>query len=164
MRAPLDSAPWVLRAAPRVRRLFWVRRFLLALAPAVVGTAFFSVPGLAGDHWERWLSKCTRCEDRSLAGRHARAGCPRAILPWAGPTYERFDCGYYVGGGSPFYGPAGWFHGERRCPDEGVWGVDYAPWTSRVRLQWFHGRRAQGFGGQYEPNAHNNPLVDLVEP
>lgn len=123
----------------------------------------------AGDHKEDtisdFLERFRCCEDRSLEGRHARAGCPRRVLPWAGPAYERFDCGYYVGGGSPLHSRcAGLFHGEPRYPHEGTWGVDYAPWTSRVRLQWFHGYRAQGFGGQYEPNAHNNPVRDLFRP
>jgi hypothetical protein len=122
----------------------------------------------AGDHKEEhvgpFFDRFRHCEDRSLEGRHARAGCPRLVLPWAGPAYECFDCGYYVGGGSPCRGQASWFKGEPRYPHEGTWGVDYAPWTSRVRLQWFHGYRAQGFGGQYEPNGHNNPVRDVYRP
>ena len=82
--------------------------------------------------------------------RFHRAGNPHCVAPWACQTYGPRYCGYYVGGGAPV-------HGEGRCPDEGTWGLDYAPWYSRVRLNWWHGRY-QGGEGQYEPDAPNHPL------
>jgi hypothetical protein len=80
-----------------------------------------------------------------------RAGCPHCVARWARPPWEKQECGYYVGGG------AAWF-GDARCPTEGTWGWDYAPWYSRVRLGWWHGRKFQDGEGQYEADRHNNPL------
>ena len=98
----------------------------------------------------------------SHAERLRRAGCPNCIAPWAHFTYDSKYCGYFVGGGAPFYRErAGKLHGERRYWYEGTWGVDYNPWYSRVRLQWYHGSRRQDGEGQYEPDGHNNPLIPL---
>ena len=96
------------------------------------------------------------------AARLHRAGYPYCIARWARFTYGDKYCGYYVGGGATFYGNRpGLLRGERRYWHEGTWGMDYAPWYSRVRLQWFHGRRRQDGDGQYEPDGHNNPVIPL---
>ena len=86
--------------------------------------------------------------------RHERAGNPHCVAPWARTTYGPDYSGYYVGGGNPRLG------GDERCPCEGTWGVDYSPWWSRVRLNWWHGRRYQGGEGQYEPDERNRPLLN----
>lgn len=90
-----------------------------------------------------------------------RAGNPLCISPLAlcfpGPKYK----GYSVGGGAAWRGtPATAFRGECRHVNEGTFGVDYAPWYSRVQTLWFHGRKQQGGEGQYEPDGSNNPLDD----
>lgn len=88
-----------------------------------------------------------------------RAGKPYRVAPWAHCTYDQNYSAYYVGGGAALsHDEPTHFRGERRYPDEGTFGVDYDPWYSRVRLQWFHGRRSQGGEGQYEPDRHNFPF------
>lgn len=92
-----------------------------------------------------------------------RAGCPNIIARWARFTYGPKYCGYFVGGGAALYGqPPTKLRGEPRYPFEGTWGMDYQPWYSRVRLQWFHGKRIQDGDGQYEPDELNNPLIPLI--
>jgi hypothetical protein len=99
----------------------------------------------------------------SSAARLRRAGCPNSIAPWARFTYGRRYCGYFVGGGAALYGKRpSLLRGEPRFSHEGTWGVDYNPWYSRVRLQWFHGRRRQDGEGTYEPDHWNNPLIPLI--
>jgi hypothetical protein len=68
--------------------------------------------------------------------------------------------GYYVGGGATFGGDA------RVCRREGTWGWDYAPWWSKVKLGWFHGRKHQAGEGQYQPDLErvSNPLNDFTNP
>ncbi len=88
-----------------------------------------------------------------------RAGNPHLISRWArcfpGSTYK----GYYVGGGAARRKvAASSFYGEHRYVNEGTFGVDYAPWYSRVTLRWFHGRKYQDGEGHYEPDEYNNPL------
>lgn len=90
-----------------------------------------------------------------------RAGNSLCISPLArcfpDPKYK----GYCVGGGAAWYGTqARAFRGEGRCANEGTFGVDYAPWYSRVQTRWFHGRKQQGGEGQYEPDGYNNPFDD----
>ncbi|GEM_PF-1874327 len=90
-----------------------------------------------------------------------RAGNPMCVAPWARPFPDSKYTGYYTGGGAALYGsPATAFRGEYRCINEGTFGVDYAPWYSRVRTQWFHGRKQQGGEGQYEPDGRNHPMDD----
>ena len=86
------------------------------------------------------------------------AGCPRFVSPWARQTYGSNYCGYYVGGGAVLPGGRSWFTGEPRYPHEGTFGMDYDPWWSRVRMQWYHGTRSQGEEGQYEPDRRNFPI------
>lgn len=99
---------------------------------------------------------CGHCRDCvSCVDRHARAGNPQTVAPWAKCSYSPKYTGYYVGGGVT---PGHFSRGEGRYPDEGTWGVDYDPWYSHVRLLWSHGRLYQGGTGQYEPDEHNIPL------
>jgi hypothetical protein len=90
-------------------------------------------------------------QPRALSGELVRAGNPHCVAPWAQPSREKHDSGYYVGGSRAF-------RGDGRGVHEGTWGNDYAPWYSRVALKWNHGRRYQSGGGQYESDRRNNPL------
>lgn len=125
---------------------FFVRKTLLLF---LVGLGV--VPCNAG-----WFSSNSQTPPTSNAERMARAGCPRRVAPWARGSEERFDQGYFVGGG------VGYRRGEVRTPNEGVWGWDYDPPLSRVQLQWGHGRYFQGGGGQYRTNAPTNAFPKLV--
>jgi hypothetical protein len=89
-----------------------------------------------------------------------RAGNPQCLAPWASCEDDRHYAGYYIGGGATFGGDA------RVCRREGTWGWDYAPWWSKVRLGWFHGRRYQAGEGQYQPDKErvSNPLNDFTNP
>jgi hypothetical protein len=85
-----------------------------------------------------------------------RAGCPQHIAPWARCSFNQRYYGYYVGGGA-------WRHsGDARDPDEGTWGLDYSFRKQPGVLNWWHGRRLQDGGGQYEPDAHVNPFRTLL--
>jgi hypothetical protein len=90
-------------------------------------------------------------QPRALGGEFARSGNPQCVAPWARPSREKQDGGYYVGGSKAL-------RGDGRGANEGTWGSDYAPWYSRVSLKWNHGRRYQSGGGQYESERKNNPL------
>lgn len=91
--------------------------------------------GYIGHTQDGHLDHCVHCSQR-------RSGSPQMVAPWANSALDPTYGGYYVGGSSPFYSePAGVFSGERRFTDEGTFGVDYAPWWSRVRLHWKHSRR-----------------------
>lgn len=86
--------------------------------------------------------------------RHARAGYPQSVsilADWSNtPSYS----GYYVGGGNPRGIGGRLFGGEPRYVNcEGTWGWDYTPFWSRVRLNWWHGRRYEDGEGQYEANS-----------
>ncbi len=80
-----------------------------------------------------------------------RAGNPHRVARWARCSNEPNDTGYYVGGGAAY-------DGDPRYDSEGTWGWDYAPWYSRIKLRWFHGRRHQGGRGQYDTDRRNNPF------
>lgn len=90
-------------------------------------------------------------QSRAISGDFHRAGNPHCVSRWAQPSREKHQGSYYVGGGRAL-------GGEGRYSSEGTWGNDYAPWYTRVSLNWTHGRKYQGGGGQYEPDRHNNPL------
>lgn len=96
--------------------------------------------------------------DYLCVDRHAKSGYAHTVAPWAkwayGPKYKS----YYVGGSqAPFhYTPAVAQH--PRTLDEGTWGTDYAPWYSKVQLNWTHGQLYQDAGGQYEPDHRNYPF------
>jgi hypothetical protein len=79
------------------------------------------------------------------ADRHARAGCPQSIAPWAYFSYNNSYDGYYVGGGALYHGDPTWF------PCDGVWGWDYfgRHLDRHVALGWWHGRKYQQGGGTY---------------
>lgn len=85
-----------------------------------------------------------------------RAGYPFSISRWARCRNEPQDSGYYVGGGAKRGGESRYFH-------EGTWGWDYTPRYSKVRLDWWHGRKSQGGEGQYEPDERNAPLSPLFQ-
>ena len=90
-----------------------------------------------------------------------RAGNPLCISPLARCFPDANYKGYSVGGGAAWRSAdATVCRGECRYINEGTFGVDYAPWYSRVQLRWFHGRKQQGGEGQYEPDGYNNPLDD----
>jgi hypothetical protein len=97
--------------------------------------------------------------------RHARAGNPLSIAPWARLTYGPNYRGYYIGGGTPatrlkYLPPVYW-----RFLSEGTWGMDFAPDWTNVALLWTHGRRRQGGAGQYEPDRPNWPFgLDKTRP
>lgn len=85
-----------------------------------------------------------------------RTGQPYCVAPWADYGVHEKYCGYYVGGGARQH------QGEGRYLHEGTWGVDYLPWRhSRISLNWWHGRKYQDGGGQYEPDAKVNPFQSL---
>ena len=92
-----------------------------------------------------------------------RAGNPQRFSFLARCPDDRNYTGYYVGGGAAFKG-SGSLGGEEPYAQEGTWGWDYAPWYSRVKLGWFHGRRYQGGEGQYNPDVKNDPLEDFRRP
>jgi hypothetical protein len=87
----------------------------------------------------------------------ARAGCPNQIARHARVPYGKSYVACYVGGGAPTP------KGGPRCVDEGTFGVDYRPiipgFRGATALGWWHGRRAQGGEGQYEPNAPVSPFA-----
>jgi hypothetical protein len=89
-----------------------------------------------------------------------RAGNPQCLAPWASCEDDRHYAGYYIGGGAVRGGDA------RICRREGTWGWDYAPWWSKVKLGWFHGRRHQAGEGQYQPDKErvSSPLNDFTNP
>ncbi len=87
---------------------------------------------------------------------HARAGNPLSLSRLAALTYNDKYQGYFMGGGVP--SGLSKNRGESRNYDEGTWGVDYAPWYSRVASNWSHGRLYQGGTGQYQPDHKNHPF------
>ena len=90
-------------------------------------------------------------QPQALSGDFHRAGNPQCIARFAAPSREKHQGSYYVGGSRAI-------GGQGRYATEGTWGSDYAPWYSRVSLNWTHGRRYQDGGGQYEPDRRNQPL------
>lgn len=84
-------------------------------------------------------------QDCECRDRHAIAGWPQCVSPWARPSFGCYEGGYYVGGGAPA-------HGDYRCAHEGTWGWDYNGrlFNKRIALGWYHGRRAQGGYGAYK--------------
>jgi len=85
-----------------------------------------------------------------------RTGYFDCVAPYARCGYGKCYAGYYVGGGSAFAGNRFCKGGEGRYCHEGTFGMDYAPWYSKVALLWSHGKRYQGGEGQYEQNRVNN--------
>ena len=98
-------------------------------------------------------------EDEKTTAEHlVRTGCPHTTAPWAVCQDESKYGGYYIGGGAATGGD------PRVYNREGTWGWDYTPWWSKVRLNWFHGRRFQAGEGQYNPDVNNDPLDDFRNP
>jgi hypothetical protein len=91
-----------------------------------------------------------------IEARRCRAGNPDCVAWYARCGYGRHYAAYYVGGGAPLCGGCTPVSGEPRYVHEGTFGMDYAPWYSRVNLAWYHGKQYQGGSGQYEQNRLNN--------
>jgi hypothetical protein len=127
------------------RRLAFRRLFGAACAIWLGGQA---LPGLAGIFNRPDAVK-------TPAQQFSRAGHPECIAPWARPSRECLDQGYYVGGGAAVLG-------DSRGPQEGTWGWDYAERYTKVRLDWWHGRRYQGGTGQFQPNRLKHPLRNTL--
>ena len=152
------------------------RRSVKILGLAAATIAFVSAPALAGifgghehpatahhhhhdegavathprwrAHFQHEITKDAAAEAAYYASHTAcRAGYPTCLADNIQPSQTPAECGYYVGGG------AAW-HGDRRFRNEGTWGWDYTNGLlpNRVGLGWWHGRRAQGGTGSYEPD------------
>jgi hypothetical protein len=89
---------------------------------------------------------------------HARAGYPQRVAPWARLTYGPDYAGYLVGGGKVPTRIPRKIQAQPPYSDEGTWGMDYAPWWTKVDLLWTHGQLYQGGTGQYEPDHKNFPF------
>lgn len=122
-----------------------------ARTAALLAALLLPAAASAGDWrlWPRYPAAHPEC-------RMERAGCPNTVAPWARHTYDGTYKGYHVGGSQAC-------GGERRCFTEGTWGVDYAPWYSRVALRWRHGHDATGYYGQYEPDGKVCPVPELAD-
>jgi len=90
--------------------------------------------------------------------RHSLAGFPQCVSPRARLTYDTKYQAYYVGGGTPKARGLFCSGGDKHCPNEGTFGVDYAPWYSHVNLRWSHGSLYQGGTGLYDPDHKNWPF------
>lgn len=79
----------------------------------------------------------------------ARAGYPDEVSCCAYPSDTGRYVGYTVGGGAV---PCGCVDGEGPDCDDGTWGWDYPGYhfQSKIMLNWWHGRKAQGYGGAYK--------------
>lgn len=113
-----------------------------ALFATLILTAFIA-PLCAGDQ----VSKDCESYDR-----HARAGWPQCVAPWARASFGPYESGGYIGGGAPF-------HGDCRCGHEGTWGWDYNGrlFNKHIWLGWHHGRRNQGGTGAYKSDGPHFP-------
>ncbi len=98
------------------------------------------------------LSASDQCDTCRRNDRHAIAGWPQCVAPWARPSIGCHESGGYVGGGAPV-------RGDCRCPHEGTFGWDYHGrlFTKRVWLGWHHGRRDQGGTGAYRTDGPHFP-------
>ena len=90
--------------------------------------------------------------------RRSQAGHPYELSKRAKLTYTEKYQGYFVGGGVPTGRRQSKQRGEPRFSNEGTWGMDYAPFYSRVASNWSHGKLFQGGIGQYEPDHKNRPF------
>jgi hypothetical protein len=126
---------------------------LLSSAPAALDAAEVQI---VTDHMERVATEridgdvreapqlpC-HCHQVCRHTGHCRAGWPQRIRHHAIPSVTSHYSVGYVGGGAPI-------GGGPRCPDEGTFGLDYSGILSstRVWLNWWHGRHRQGGGGAY---------------
>jgi hypothetical protein len=109
-----------------------------------------AAPLMAGFPWHGGHGECYDPPRHPRpANRHARAGCPQTVAPWAHYSYNRAYDGYYVGGGAVHHGDG------PRVPADGTWGWDYFGYhfDRHVVLGWWHpgapGRYQSG-GGKYD--------------
>lgn len=123
------------------------------LNPVPPGFALEEVADLEDDA-STASSRLEKCKSQL---RHSLAGNPQCVKQNARLTYDSRYTAYYVGGATPFK-RHGCLGGDKRCSDEGTFGVDYAPWYSRVNLRWSHGILFQDGTGQYEPDRKSIPL------
>lgn len=100
-----------------------------------------------------WRKPCPPTHSERLA----RAGDPFCLSKWARCTDDKYDRGYYVGGGAAKGGDIRYWH-------EGTWGWDYDGPGTHVQLGWFHGRRYQSGEGSYEPDEKNRPFAPERRP
>lgn len=122
----------------------------LRITPRLVGCALF-LSGALLTSAASAQAPAASYQLRSPGGDFYRAGNPQCVSRWAQPSREMFQGSYYVGGSRAV-------GGQGRYASEGTWGSDYAPWYTRVSLNWTHGRRYGDGGGQYEPDRRNQPL------
>ena len=121
----------------------WYPKQLIAILILLVSAA----PTMAGFPWHGGHGKHYDPPPHPRpADRHARAGCPQSVAPWAHCSSNSAYDGYYVGGGALYHGDGPWF------PCDGTWGWDYfgRHVDRHVALGWWHGRRYQAGGGKYE--------------
>lgn len=90
-----------------------------------------------------------------------RAGFPTETSHCARPSDTGRYVGYAVGGGAA---PCCCCKGDAPTDDEGTWGWDYPGLClpSRIRLDWWHGRREQGGAGDYRTDGPR-PLQKLEQ-
>ncbi|MBI1345975.1 hypothetical protein GC163_06770 [bacterium] len=124
----------------------------LGLAMIVIGvTGSYALSADWMPHF--WRRPCPPTHSERLE----RAGNPFCLSKWARCSEEKYDRGYYVGGGAAKGGDIRYWH-------EGTWGWDYDGPGSHVELGWFHGRRYQSGEGQYEPDEKNRPFAPERQP
>ncbi len=106
------------------------------------------------------LAGC-KCLPSSDHKDECRAGCPREESPCAYLSDTGRYVGYYVGGGAV---PCQCVDGEPRTVTEGTWGWDYPGlcFSSKIVLDWWHGRREQGGQGDYRVDGPR-PLKKLEQ-
>ena len=112
-----------------------------------VGAVLIAAPAFAELPWHGGHGKhYDPSPHPRMADRHARAGCPQTVAPWAHCSYNTSYDGYYVGGGAAHRGDG------PRFPCDGTWGWDYfgRHFDRHVALGWWHGRRYQSGGGKYD--------------
>lgn len=137
-----------------------MRRTLIA---ALLGLGLTG--GLASEVEGNWLEKARARRGKSCAPAgeprevpapdhdFCRAGRPDLVSRWSHPSNTLRFCGGYVGGGAALCAE------PRYCTD-GTWGWDYVggcPFTHRVFLGWWHGRKYQGGSGAYRQDGPEFP-------
>lgn len=130
-------------------------RIACAFASVALLVATFGYPAEACD--AKSHGQACSCEPSS-AERHARAGNATHVAPWAKLAYGPKYMSYVVGGSQAPFAFTPRVRQDPRQLSEGTWGTDYAPWYTKVRLNWTHGQLFQGGKGQYEPDHKHFPF------
>jgi hypothetical protein len=120
----------------------FIKSFVIALVLSISAAPTMAGFPWHGGHGERYNPP----PHPRPADRHARAGCPQRVAPWAHCSNNAAYDGYYVGGGALYNGDG------PRFPADGAWGWDYfgRHFDRKVALGWWHGRRYQAGGGKYD--------------